>query len=229
MKKKFSKIALACTIMLLGCTTTQTNGPVSDWKPDYRISAGANSGGIVENTDMKEAGGLQPDAFTGATHTGIHAAGHVILPVRKNAVVTGLEVMNNNQTFTYNDDINGFYGNRKISTTQLMIPLTYRFGFFRKNNPDGLLQLRLGYLAQLNFLSVNDDGSQLPAYSSKKYSGGLTLGLAVVPFKFEHGGQLGLYVDGYRGTRIYEDFYNQPAYKIPGSSFMRGGIFYQFK
>ena len=51
------------------------------------------------------------------------------------------------------------------------------------------------------------------------FSGGVTLGLAAFPVSFDNGSRLGLYVDRYRGSQIYKDFYNQPEFEVPGSSY----------
>lgn len=57
---------------------------------------------------------------------------------------------------------------------------------------------------------------------------GATLGFSTTPFRFYNGTKLGLFVDGYFGTRAYEDFYNRAEFEIPGTSFIKYGIIYQF-
>jgi hypothetical protein len=219
-------------LFLLASCTVQQNDQAQTWKPRYEIVAGVNSGGIVENTDMAEVD-AEPDAFTGATQKhgaklGLHAGGHILLPVWSHEVLTGIEVMRNNQEFYYNDAQKGYYGIRTLGTTQVLLPVCFQAGFFKKQQAQGMLKVKLGYVSQFNFLSVTDSGTSLPGHTHNVYSGGVTLGISLIPFSFKNGARLGLYVDGYRGTRIYEDFYNQPGFKVPGSSYMRGGIVYQF-
>lgn len=123
---------------------------------------------VVENADV--------DAFTGATRTGVNASGKVLLPVKNNFVETGIDLMHNSQTFTYNDAIHDFMGERKLGVTQFMVPVTYSIGFFRNNQPEGLFQIKLGYAAQFNLFSVSDGGENMPDYSTKSFSNGVTIG-----------------------------------------------------
>jgi hypothetical protein len=54
-----------------GCLSTEnTSKSVSGWHPEYRLQAGINRGGIVENTDMSQVAGAEVDAYTG-TKTGL--------------------------------------------------------------------------------------------------------------------------------------------------------------
>lgn len=232
MEANIKKMIFAILFLCASCTVQQSD-QAHAWKPRFEVIAGVNSGGIVENTNMEEVGS-EPDAFTGATTksgatAGFNVGGHVLLPVWSQALLTGVELMHNNQEFFYNDAQMGYYGLRKIGTTQVMVPLCFQAGFFRKQQTDGLLKLKIGYVSQFNLVDVTDDGADLPTYSHNSYSGGLTLGISLTPFRFHNGTRLGFYVDGYRGTQIYEDYYNQPGFKIPGSSFMRGGLVFQFK
>ena len=58
--------------------------------------------------------------------------------------------------------------------------------------------------------------------------GGL-FGISAYPVRFGNGSKLGFYVDAYRGSQIYEDYYNQKVFETPGSNFVKGGIRYRFK
>lgn len=53
--------------------------------------------------------------------------------------------------------------------------------------------------------------------------GGL-FGISAYPVRFGNGSKLGFYVDAYRGSQIYEDYYNQKVFETPGSNFVKGGI-----
>lgn len=220
------KIVFGLSILFLaGCNISKQGDALH---PYYRIQAGLNKGGITENTDFTKTTDIQPDAFSGATKTGFNASGHVVFPLKRNAIESGVDYMYNNQTFTLNDAANGYNGTRKIGTSQFMVPLTYNFGFFKKNNPLGSLQVKVGYLMQFNTFSITNNGASLTDYSTKGFSSGITAGVSATPFKFENGSRLGFYFDGYRGTKIYDDFYNRSTYEMPGSSFMKFGIIYQF-
>lgn len=216
---------IAFVLILTGCNTSKQGG---SWHPYYRAQVGLNKGGITENTDFTKTTDIEPDAFSGATKMGFNASGHIVLPLKRNAIETGLDYMYNNQTFTFKDASNGYSGTRKIGCSQFMLPITYNFGLFRKNNPIGDLQIKIGYLMQLNLISTYDKGAALTNYSTKPFSSGFTLGLSATPFKLSNGSRLGFYIDGYRGTKIYDDFYNRSIYEMPGSSFVKFGVIYQF-
>jgi len=212
-------------LILSGCQATKQG---EAWHPYYRVQGGLNKGGVTENTDFTTTTDIEPDAFSGATKTGFNASGHVVLPLKRNTVETGVDFMYNNQAFTFKDNNYGYNGTRKIGTSQFMIPITYNIGFFKKNNPLGSLQVKIGYLMQFNMFSVTNKGASLTDFSTKGFSSGITAGISATPFKFDNGNRLGIYFDGYRGTKIYDDFYNRSMYEMPGSSFMKFGIIYQF-
>lgn len=198
------------------------------------VQAGLNKGGITENTDLKvvpnaePAGDAKIDAYTGATRISVNAGMHVNKPLKYGEIEFGLDYMQNNQTFTYADQNNMYNGVRKLSVNQVMIPLTYNFVLFKKFLPLAEIQLKLGYMVQVNFVSTNGTGI-LPEYSINKWSNGAVFGISVYPFKFGNGSKLGIYIDAYRGSQVYLDYYNQKSFKMPGSSFVKGGLRYRFK
>ena len=228
MQRKFLPIGILFVFLLNGCANQQGIQENKKWSPVYRLQVGANKGGIVENTDMTVVDNAGIDAFTGATRRGIHTSGKVLIPVKINFVETGIDLMYNSQTFTYNDAANNFMGERKLGVTQFMLPLTYSVGILRQNNPEGLFQIKFGFAAQLNLFSVTDGIGNMPGYNTKYFSNGATLGLSAIPFRMNNGAKLGFFLDGYRGTRIYEDFYNRPEFEIPGTAFLKFGIIIQF-
>jgi hypothetical protein len=228
MQRKILLAGLVAIPLFMGCATPNLTTERNPWKPIYRAQLGINKGGVVENTDFSAIPNMQVDAFSGATSKGVNASGKVILPLKRNTIETGIDLMHNSQTFTYNDAANGFNGERKLGVTQLMMPITYSFSFFRKNNPEGFLQIKLGYAAQINLISISDGTGNIPNYSTSPFSNGATLGFSIIPFRLENGAKLGFYVDGYRGTQAYEDFYNRTEFEMPGTAFIKYGIIYQF-
>jgi hypothetical protein len=168
------------------------------------------------------------DAFSGATNYGINTGIHIAKPLKYNKVESGIDYMYNLQTFTYNDAVNNYSGVRELKVLQIMIPLTYNFVLFRNLLPDADIQLKLGYAGQLNFVSESGTGT-LPDYSVKPWSNGATFGISAFPVQFKNGSKLGFYFDAYRGTQVYEDFYNQKSFEMPGSSFMKFGFKYQLR
>lgn len=198
-------------------------------QPFYSFQAGLNKGGITENTDFKKTPNIQPDAFSGATKTGYNAGIHIVMPLIKNSIESGIDYMYNNQIFNYNDIANNYVGKREFHVSQLMIPLTYNIGLFRKIQPYGLFRIKFGGVIQGNIFSVKNYSNTLTNYSLKKYSAGLTFGISAIPIKLKNGACLGFYFDGYRGTKVYDDFYNNSIYEMPATSYLKFGIIYQFK
>ena len=121
-------------------------------------------------------------------------------------------------------------GKREFATHQAMIPFTWNIHLMRRNDARGVLQIRFGVLIQVNsMVAISDHGTSLPGYKMNPFSAGATLGFSVYPMTFSNGARLGLLLEGYRGSRIYEDHYNKAEFEMPGSSFVRFGISYQFK
>ena len=223
-------LAALLTTFMPGCSGVQlTPGEKQERGITYSVHAGTNKGGIVENTDMNLIDGAGVDAFTGATKRGVNAGGRVSFPVGRNAAETGMDLMINHQSFSYNDPVNGYQGSRDLNTRQMVVPLTYNFRLFRSNIAGGLVHLKIGGVFQFNSVNIKGNSmDNLPGYSINRYSGGVTIGGTIFPFSFANGARLGFYADGYRGSRIYEDFYNRPEFEIPGSSYTRFGVIYQF-
>lgn len=197
------------------------------------LNAGLNKGGITENTDLSIVPDAMPadeatiDAYSGETRTGINAGIHANKPLKFGEIESGLDYMYNYQTFTYADKGNMYIGVRNLSVSQIMVPLTYNFNLLKRSLPEAEIQLKLGYMAQINL--VNEEGTGiLPEYEINKWSNGALFGISAYPLKFRNGSKLGFYIDGYRGSQIYEDYYNLKSFEMPGSSFLKYGIRYRF-
>jgi hypothetical protein len=218
-------------ILVIACAPTSkiSNEENKKWKPEFRILAGVNHGGVVENTNMGDIENIEVDAFSGATKLGANTGIHSLLPLKRNYIEIGLDYMFNNQTFKYNDVANNYFGKRDIISSQFMLPITYNIGCFRQRYSEDLFQIKLGYVFQYNLYNVSDDSPYLPEYSTNNFSKGLTVGLASIPFKFENGAKLGFFFDAYRGSQLYNDLYNRSTFKIQGSSYFKTGIIYHFK
>jgi hypothetical protein len=197
---------------------------------------GYNYGGMVENTDLTLVPNVQAtpestvDAYTGATIAGPNVGLHINQLLRYGEIETGIDYMYNYQSFSYADQGNLYLGVRKLHVNQIMFPLTYNFVLFKQTMPYAELQIKFGFLGQYNLIDVSDAGlTRLPEFSIDKFSGGATLGISAYPVKFNNGSKLGFYLDAYRGSRIYTDYYNQANFEMPGSAFVKMGLKYQFK
>ncbi len=222
--KMISLIMVA--ILTTACTTTKPSQ--EKWQPAYKIQAGINKGGIVENTQFDDMEKTPVDAYSGATSIGANTGIHVSLPTGKNNIETGIDLMYNRQYFKYQDNTNQFTGTSTMDIYQVMFPVVYSIVFFKNIQAGGLFQVKVGYLAQLNFLHQVKKSGTTPQYDKNLYSGGFTAGIASTPIKLKNGNMLGCYFDVYRGGQIYKDFYNKTSYEEPGSSFIKTGIIYHF-
>lgn len=227
---KTKTLFLVGMISLAGCVSNREFSKDNQKrKICFGIEAGANKGGIVENTDMSYISGASIDAFSGATRIGDHVGGHATLPVGRNDVQVGLDYMYSPQTFTYNDVINGYFGTRKISLSQFIMPFTYNVNLFKNSLPAGTICLKFGGALECNLASIKDNGSHLPGYTIHPLTGGVALGISTLPVKFKDNSRIGLSFDVYKGTQIFDDLYNRKEFKMPTSSYMKLSLIYQFK
>jgi hypothetical protein len=223
-------ILLISALLLTKCSVT----PKNQRSLKYSVQAGINNGGITENTDLSVVPNVntnvdnQVDAYSGATRTGMNIGLHLNKPLKYGEIESGLDYMFNSQTFFYADNENLYNGNRKLSVSQFIVPFTYNFILFKKLFPSSDIQLKLGYLAQINIVSIEETGI-LPNYTTNHFSNGAVFGISAYPIKFKNGYKLGFYADAYRGSQFYEDFYNQKSFEEPGSSFIKVGLRFQFK
>lgn len=220
------KFLIMPLILLFSCSTIEQL--TTEKKTKVSVQIGSNLGGIIENTDMSMVTGVKVppeatvDAFTGATQVGFNAGVHINHSLKRNQVETGLDYMYNFQKFNYIDVGNHYIGVRELHVLQFMVPLTYNFVIQNAG-----LQLKIGLLGQFNLVTGKGTGI-LPDYSVNPFSAGPTFGISFLPLHFRNGDNLGLYCDIYRGSQFYEDFYNQPEFEMPGSSFLKLGLKYQF-
>jgi len=224
MNNKFKFICLISVFFLFGCVSSNKTARKEDkWQPRISARAGINKGGIVENTEFTELEASDVDAYSGATRVGLHTGLHAEIPVFNNSLETGIDYMYNSQTFNYNDEQNNYTGKRKIGVSQFMLPLTYNFGFFRNELGERMFHLKLGFMIQYNLLNVSNSGS-IPEYSYNRVSNGPLFGLEAIPIVLNNGDKLGLYCNFYRGSQLYQDFYNPSEFETSGTSFFKAGI-----
>jgi hypothetical protein len=229
-------LILCLVVLMAGCKVTDS----TQRSLKYSVQVGLNHGGIIENTDLSLISNTQPtpesnvdaysgatvDAFSGATRTGFNTGVHVNKPLRYGEIETGIDFMVNYQSFTYADHGNNFIGIREFGVHQIMLPLTYNFVLFKQSLPRAEIQFKLGYAGQINLINVSESGI-LPEYTLNSWSNGGTLGISAYPVMFNNGSKLGFFLDAYRGSRIYTDFYNQKDFDIPASGYMKFGLRYK--
>ncbi len=219
------KYILTLTVYaLISCSVSEKTQ--TETKHDFKFYAGYGKGGIIENTDMTVLENVAPDAFTGATYFGGNIGAHYEITRKRSGIETGFDAFIYNQKFTYNDAANQYFGERKIVSTQIRVPITYNFTILRYKNLDQLLQLKLGLSTAYIFASVNESGASLPDYSLKHFTIGPTFGVVLIPVKFKNQSGLGLSFDVLRSGKVYDDFYQKGD--MPGLSYRNFSILYSF-
>ena len=231
MMKSNIKIILILVLSSLaaGCAST---GKITR-KPKVSVHAGLSHGGIVENTDMSVVPGAEAppeatvDAFSGATRIGVNAGVRIAQPIGRIALETGVDYIRHNQQFNYIDAGHFAMGQRDLRVSQVAIPLRLQIPLFARLLPGADMGISAGYTGEINLIQVASSGI-LPDYSIIKWSDGLSVGFSMYPFVLENNSRLGIYVDLYRGSPAYEDYYNQASFEEPGTSFVKAGIAYKF-
>lgn len=232
MKKTGIIFLLGLTFLIINSCSVSREVPGKD-RLKYSVHLGTGQGGITENTDISVVPGVRVpeeasvDAFSGATGIAFSSGIHVTRNLKSNSIETGLDYMYNYQVFNYIDAGNLYIGVRELKVSQVMVPLTYNIEILKEVFPGAQLRFKAGLLGQLNIVSADDTG-MLPSWSLNRFSGGFTAGLSSAPIELKNGSRIGLDLNLYRGSQVYKDFYNQPWFEMPGSSFFYVGINYQF-
>jgi len=219
-------LLLISSLIISSCSITDT----SQRKLKFSAQAGLNKGGITDNTDLENINKPenQSDVFTGATKTGFNVGLHINKPLKYGEIESGLDFMQNKQIFKFNNSNLNHFGERQLKVNQLMFPLTYNVIVLKKQLNKNEIQVKFGYLGQLNFISSTEEGS-ITDYEFKKWSNGAVFGLSAYPIILKNENKIGFFVDLYRGSQIYIDDYNKTEFEMPGSSFFKYGIRYKFK
>ena len=225
---RFLLVTSAVVWPLLSCGGSKALRGDGDMQSRVNIAllAGATVGGLVENSEMT---GLENscgiDAITGATDKTFNAGVHTEINIKGLRLETGMDYIGYNQSIMYSFPASED-GLRDIRFHQLRLPLTYNFSFFNNTENQPLLVLKAGFsLGYTISKSITEQGD-LPDYTFINWDVGPTLGLALYPFSSWTGYRLGLYMDVYRGSRIYEDKYHQ-AEGMGGQSYLKFGIVVQ--
>lgn len=225
MKKTIAWIAI---LLLLSASAGRIQAK-TDSKPKLAFQIGTNQGGINDYSDLCLLDQTRVpvtslvNAFNERVHTGYNFGLHLIQPIRKNQIEVGMDYMNNFQLFRYEDAANQFLGTRSINVNQFMLPISYNITLFRNLLFISDVQLKLGYLWQLNIIDALGTGS-IPGTFINSMSKGGTFGIAASILKFRNGCKIGLYCDVYRGSHLFTDYTNQSCFPTAGSGFIKSGF-----
>lgn len=231
-KKSFIYLFLAVSsLLILSCSMTKKllvrKNDNSGRHSTISILAGAASGGLVDNTGMAGINGVSNvDAITGATKIAYNAGIHTEIKLKGHSIETGLDYISFDQSVDYELPSFTVNGKRDFSFHQFRLPITYNFHLFKNSQNYPRFILKAGFSFGYTFSkSITENGS-VPVYKFTNLDYGPTLGVAVYPLQFKESFRLGIYLDLYRGSRIYEDIYHN-AEGMGGQSFMKFGILLQ--
>ena len=218
-------------LLILSCSMTKNSlvreNDNSGRHSTISILAGLSSGGLVDNSKMSGIDGVSDiDAITGATKIAYNAGMHIVINLKGHYIETGIDYINFDQSVEYELPSFTVNGKRDFSFHQFRLPITYNFHLFKNSQNYPRFILKAGFSFGYTFSkSITENGS-VPVYKFTNLDYGPTLGVAVYPLQFKESFRLGIYLDLYRGSQIYEDIYHQSE-GMGGHSFMKFGILLQ--
>ncbi len=224
-------VFLFAALFLAACSASKNlaaeDSTLEGNKSTVSFQAGVCGGGLVENVKMKgikNADNL--DAITGATKLTGCAGIHTELNLNGHRFETGLDYMGFSQSVKYDLPSFAVDGKRDFKFHQIRIPLTYNFRFLNnsQNLPGFIIKLGLSAGFTLS-KSISTDGN-LPDYKFTKFDFGPMLGFSVFPLQINQKYRIGLHLDLYRGSRIFEDLYHK-ADGIGSQTFLTFGLIFQ--
>lgn len=188
------------------------------------LLSGVSAGGIVENSktpDIEGAG--PPDSITGATKAGYNAGIHGEWKWRNHHMATGVDYLGFAQTVDYRLPSFGEEGRRDIRFDQVRIPVTYNLHLLKNRDGNPGIVIKAGVSGGYTFHTSIEDNGSLGEYQFSRWDIGPTVGMTVYPFPAWDAYRMGLYLDFYRGSRIFEDAYHEGE-GLGGQSFMKVGV-----
>jgi hypothetical protein len=218
-------------LTILSCSTAKNSlirdNDNSEKHSTISILAGLSSGGHVDNTIMSGINDVSNiDAVTGATKTRFNAGIHTEINLKSHYIETGLDYISFDQSVEYKLPSFSVAGNRDFNFHQLRLPLTYNLHLFKNSQNYPLLILKAGMSVGYTFSESVTHNGNIPDYKFTKWDYGPTIGIAVYPIQFKQSYRMGIYMDLYRGSQIYEDIYHQSE-GMGGHSFIKFGIVIQ--
>ena len=196
----------------------------------FMVLGGATYGGIVDNHNASGIEGTSDvDAITGATKLAYNAGIHTILKGHGRAIEIGLDYIKFDQSVEYALPSLSVNGTRDFEFQQVRLPMTYNFELFKNDLNKPKLSLKLGLSVGYTFsktITDSEDSENMPAYEFTNWDIGPDFGLYFYPFDFSHSYRLGLYVDAYRGRKIYEDAYHDEIF-LGDNSYLKFGVVFE--
>ncbi|NOX87898.1 MAG: hypothetical protein GXO77_02650 [Calditrichaeota bacterium] len=213
--------------VIISCGSTKNSLVIDTDASTVSVLAGVSAGGLVENTSMSGISGSSDiDAITGATNKSYNAGIHYEMNINGHRLETGLDYIGFDQAVEYDMPSFSVNGKRTFRFYQLRVPVTYNLGFFRNSRNFPRFVLKAGFSVGYTFSKSITDYGSLPDYKFTGWDYGPTLGVSFYPIQLSRGYRIGVYLDLYRGSQIYEDAYHR-AEGIGGQSFVKFGLVLQ--
>jgi hypothetical protein len=174
---------------------------------------GSNYGGIAVNKEPVAINNavIPVKAVSSTTQSGSTISFQKTFKFKGQTLQTGIDYVNHRQRLTYLDTLQAFDGRRSFDLHQFRVPLLYNITLFRDFDQVSTFLIHVGL--SVGF-TLNDGISDelrrgLPDYTLNKFDIGPQIGVTLQPLQLDYDHYLGLYLDYYRGTRIYEDAYHK--------------------
>jgi hypothetical protein len=197
---------------------------------NFMVLGGATYGGIVDNKDASGIEGTSDvDAITGATKFAYNAGVHTVFKGHGRAIEIGLDYIKFNQSLEYSLPSLSVNGTRDFEFQQIRLPMTYNFELFKNYLNKPKLSLKLGFSVGYTFskaITDSENSVNMPVYEFTNWDIGPDFGLYFYPFDFSQSYRLGLYIDAYRGRKIYEDSYHDEIF-LGDNSFIKFGVVFE--
>ena len=194
------------------------------------VLGGATYGGIVDNHEAQDIEGASDvDAITGATKIAYNAGIHSILRGHGRTIEIGLDYIKFDQSVEYALPSLYVNGTRSFEFQQIRMPLTYNFEFFKNDLNKAKLALKLGFSVGYTFsktIEDSEDSENMPVFEFTDWDIGPDFGLYFYPFDFSQSYRLGLFLDAYRGRKIYKDIYHDEIF-LGDNSFLKFGVIFE--
>ena len=194
------------------------------------LKLGSSYGGIIENNkpDAYSGSTVPVDAVSGATQAGSTVSFQTTFAYKGHTFQTGIDYVNLRHTITYNDTLHKYKGRRLFNIHQFRVPILYNINLLRDFDKVPTVIVHLGFSGGFTLTSgiTEEYFLNLPGYSFTRFDIGPQVGLTLQPLQLDYHHYLGLYVDFYRGTRVYKDLYHEDKGVGNLSFFKVGAILY---
>ena len=224
-------IAMAVLLITWSCSgigsTRKNKRPVLEAPPAVSFLAGVSTGGLVENNSLegiKNISGV--DAISGATRIRFSAGVHKEIRYKGLMFESGIDYLAFDQTLAWDMPSFSRKGKRDVRLSQWRMPVTCNARFFKNREGEARLIVKGGISVGYTALKSIADSGTLPEYTFNRWDYGPTLGLMYFPFFPAQDFRLGVFLDVYRGSRIYKDAFHRGE-GLGGQSYLKLGIVIQ--